>query len=628
MKKNITINLYGTLYAIDEDACTLLEQYLDNMRSYFSQRDGGDEIADDIEHRVAELFSQLKEEGCQAISIEHVQDIITRIGNPEQMDDEADEDAHATSHDDTTTNASNDHTDASGSTESTDGAVPPPPPGQGDTPNGAENAAHKSWFSGRKLYRDPQDQMLGGVVSGLCKYFGGTDPLPWRILTVILLICSFTAVGIIYLIAWAIVPAATTAGERLQMCGTPVNPQTLSEELMRTARDAANTVTSPEVQNKARSFMGTLLRIFIFCLKLIALFVLASLFIAVIACFVLWGIALSESSAFIATDPGTLSNAMFLRPIIIWAAAIALLTSLVLIIILTAALLRSFLKSANSHPLSSGTRATLMVSAIVCAALALGSTILYGVSFNKAQDEARQRSFDHNGVFIKPDSYNTLDIAGWKVLQAEGCNKDGNYVEYDDDLSSDGSDRVILSFRKKSNNTAKMHAVRQESFPAGNYHLEAVTDIDGKGMQFYAKDNKQTLVAAALDARYPAQPGNLRSLSLDSVYALGLFPVKSTAADFDEDYDDWSFTRSASFYHAGGPLTYGVYGSLPIGATRARIALLRVVSDGASVAQQSSVAPVVASDTTTSAITVSKNSASKSTSISKLKKHSKGKKNH
>ena len=146
-------------------------------------------------------------------------------------------------------------------------------------------------------------------------------------------------------------------------------------------------------------------------------------------------------------------------------------------------------------------------------------------------------------------------------------------------------------------------------------------------MQFYAKDNKQTLVAAALDARYPAQPGNLRSLSLDSVYALGLFPVKSTAADFDEDYDDWSFTRSASFYHAGGPLTYGVYGSLPIGATRARIALLRVVNDGASVAQHVSKAPVVASDTT-SAITASKNSASKSTSISKLKKHSKGKKSH
>lgn len=48
MKKNITINLYGTLYAIDEDACALLEQYLDNMKNYFHRREGGDEIADEV----------------------------------------------------------------------------------------------------------------------------------------------------------------------------------------------------------------------------------------------------------------------------------------------------------------------------------------------------------------------------------------------------------------------------------------------------------------------------------------------------------------------------------------------------------------------------------------------------
>ncbi len=38
MKKNITINLFGTLYAIDEDACQLLETYLNNMKNYFSRR--------------------------------------------------------------------------------------------------------------------------------------------------------------------------------------------------------------------------------------------------------------------------------------------------------------------------------------------------------------------------------------------------------------------------------------------------------------------------------------------------------------------------------------------------------------------------------------------------------------
>ena len=87
MKKNITINLYGSLYAIDEDAYQLLEQYLANMKAYFAKREGGDEIADDIEHRVAEILSDLKAEGTEAISIEHIQDIIHRIGNPEQMDE-------------------------------------------------------------------------------------------------------------------------------------------------------------------------------------------------------------------------------------------------------------------------------------------------------------------------------------------------------------------------------------------------------------------------------------------------------------------------------------------------------------------------------------------------------------
>ena len=86
MKKNININLFGTLYAIDEDACTLLENYLDNMRSYFAKRDGGDEIYDDIEHRVAEHLWSLKESGMSAIDIDTVKQIISSIGNPDEME--------------------------------------------------------------------------------------------------------------------------------------------------------------------------------------------------------------------------------------------------------------------------------------------------------------------------------------------------------------------------------------------------------------------------------------------------------------------------------------------------------------------------------------------------------------
>ena len=125
MKKNITINLFGSLYSIDEDAYELLEKYLDNIKRYFKGREGGDEIADDIEHRVAELFQEIKDNGAEAISIEDVQAIIRRIGNPEEMgEDEAyGEDEH------------NSSADASSYQSS-------------DKPK-------------RKLYRNPDDQVLG-----------------------------------------------------------------------------------------------------------------------------------------------------------------------------------------------------------------------------------------------------------------------------------------------------------------------------------------------------------------------------------------------------------------------------------------------------------------------------------
>ena len=85
MKKNITINMFGQLSAIDEEAFELLNRYLDSRKRYFSDKEGGEEIADDIEHRVAELLWQQKEEGTMAISIEVIKEIIGKIGNPTEI---------------------------------------------------------------------------------------------------------------------------------------------------------------------------------------------------------------------------------------------------------------------------------------------------------------------------------------------------------------------------------------------------------------------------------------------------------------------------------------------------------------------------------------------------------------
>ena len=93
MKKNITINLCGRLFAIDEDAYELLSTYEQSLRNYFRQREGGEEIAEDIEARIAELFDELKQNGTEAITIEHVREIIHRIGRPDEMEREAPSDS-------------------------------------------------------------------------------------------------------------------------------------------------------------------------------------------------------------------------------------------------------------------------------------------------------------------------------------------------------------------------------------------------------------------------------------------------------------------------------------------------------------------------------------------------------
>ena len=87
MKKNFKINMCGHLFSIDEDAYEMLSTYERSLRHYYRNREGGEEIADDLEGRIAEILEELKTDGVEAISIEHVQEVISRLGNPQQMED-------------------------------------------------------------------------------------------------------------------------------------------------------------------------------------------------------------------------------------------------------------------------------------------------------------------------------------------------------------------------------------------------------------------------------------------------------------------------------------------------------------------------------------------------------------
>lgn len=228
MKTSININLFGTVYAIDEDARQLLDQYFSSMRSYFGKQQGGDEIADDIEHRVAEHFWRLKQEGTQSISIEQVTQIMHEIGNPEEMGTDEEKPA----------------------TDAEPRAILDPQPEPDDeqrqeSHNHTYGQQEGSQGRGkRQFYRDPREKILGGVLAGTCHYFGWDDPLVLRILFVVLCVLTEGLPVWFYLLFWVIAPAAVTTEQRLKMHGKPVNPDTIRSEVLNSGSSAIATEAS------------------------------------------------------------------------------------------------------------------------------------------------------------------------------------------------------------------------------------------------------------------------------------------------------------------------------------------------------------------------------------------------
>ena len=86
MKKTLTVNLGGTVFNIDDDAYRLLDNYLSNLKIHFRKEAGADEIVDDIERLISELFAEKLSAGSQVITIADVEEVIARMGKPEDME--------------------------------------------------------------------------------------------------------------------------------------------------------------------------------------------------------------------------------------------------------------------------------------------------------------------------------------------------------------------------------------------------------------------------------------------------------------------------------------------------------------------------------------------------------------
>ena len=183
MKKTVNINLAGTFFHIDEDAFAKLSRYLEAVKKSISDPVGGDEIIQDIEARIAELFSEKLEISTQVISTRELDAIIKIMGQPEDyiMDEDA-----------------------------------------AQTNSATGNQTKGETTSNKQLFRDSDNKFIAGVCSGLGHYLG--LEVIWVRLFWIFLSFVTTGFGVIaYLLFWILVPGAQTTSEKLKMTGEPIN---------------------------------------------------------------------------------------------------------------------------------------------------------------------------------------------------------------------------------------------------------------------------------------------------------------------------------------------------------------------------------------------------------------------
>lgn len=226
MNKTVTANISGIIFHIETEAYEKLNRYLRTIESYFDQSDGKDEIMADIESRIAELFKTME---VDVINMKSVDEVIEVMGQPEQYMEAEDDSDNSKS----------------------------------------ETENH---YKSKKLFRDPDDNLIGGVCAGLEHYFG-LDKIWFRAAFLIAFFAGFGSGVIIYLILWIIVPAPKTTAEKLEMKGEPVNVDSIGNTIKNEFNSFKKKVNKEDAKKYGKKAENTLYRVFDFLIKLIVFIV-------------------------------------------------------------------------------------------------------------------------------------------------------------------------------------------------------------------------------------------------------------------------------------------------------------------------------------------------------------------
>ena len=479
MKKNITINLCGRLFQIDEDAYEMLQHYTESLRASFGKEEGGEEIADDIEERIAELFDELKENGTEAITIDHVKDIITRIGEPEQLTGEDDE-------------------EESGKRKEEGGKRRVESGHRYDSFQSAANGFSeqmKARVAGKKLYRNPFDKMLAGVLSGFAAYTG-TDAIWWRIGYVVLFLASFSVIApilkllhigfflipieliliVLYIVLAIVIPEAKMPQQVLQMKGQEVTPQSLADVVIDKQpipqRSALGTVFSVLLKILFGIFIAFAI---IVCLFLCICFVFLLIFTIIALIFPTSGILYQVGMEEIYYD----------NP---WVLALFGASLFVMLLIPIYAIIHMMLSLAKkTKPMTMVQRIVWIVLWLVALCCLVPCSIKIADCHDKHVQERLDKEYNekyttYQGAFMEVFDSEYLKENDWQLLKHENCNN--SYVRRGEHFSGNKHKRYLDAWNE---DCLQVYQVEKRiTVEPGQYRVSCNARAAGNGVYIYA----------------------------------------------------------------------------------------------------------------------------------------------
>lgn len=316
MKKIININLSGRVIPIEDSAYEKLQAYIESLRRHFANEEGRDEIINDIESRLAELMNEKVRKGADRITDADVDEIAASMGRPEDFETE---ETSTTQDSKSQQQQQTSYTDYSEKKErkrlyrdSSDRII-------GGVCSGIASYLNVDpaivrilfaivsfggfglgfilyillWivlpsrdiegYSGKRLYRNPDDKVIGGVAGGLAAYFNmRASTLRLIFAAPIILNIFFSIINhfswrydfhifpniffgslsgtflLAYIILWIVLPEARSQYEKMEMRGEKVDVNTIRQNVKEGIQQTKDRLKdwSNEVKESAQNFSG------------------------------------------------------------------------------------------------------------------------------------------------------------------------------------------------------------------------------------------------------------------------------------------------------------------------------------------------------------------------------------